>query len=420
MQGKPLVVVGLMSGTSADGIDAAVLTVPPRPDIAAAGAARLHTRSFSAEEREAIFALFDTEQATVRDVCEMNFRIGEWFADAALGAIAAAGLTPRDVDLIGSHGQTVFHSPPGAGGAVVHKSGVSSGVGGNTAPTPSTLQLGEPSVIAERTGITTVADFRVRDMAAGGHGAPLVSYVDALLFGHPSETRAVLNLGGIANVTMLPPQDATSSPVAFDTGPANMVLDWLASKATAGELQCDVGGKLAAAGTPDQLLLDELLADAYFAAPPPKTTGRERYGAAYARQVWQRAQDRRLSAEDSLATALALTVETVARAVEASTLTHGAATALIAGGGGTRNPVLMAGLARRLPSVAVSRHEAYGVSSHAKEALSFGLLAAAAIRGEPNTVPSCTGARHAVVMGKIVPGANYATLMHKVFCAGPA
>jgi anhydro-N-acetylmuramic acid kinase len=196
-----------------------------------------------------------------------------------------------------------------------------------------------------------------------------------------------------------------------------MVLDWLAGQATDGELHCDLDGKLAAAGKPDQTLLDELLADAYFAAPPPKTTGRERYGAPYARQVWQRAQDRRLSVEDTLATALAVTVETVARAVEASSLTHGTVPALIAGGGGTRNPALMAALARRLPGVTVSSHEAYGVSSHAKEALSFALLAVAAVRGETNTVPSCTGASHAVVMGKIIPGANYTSLMRKVFSA---
>jgi anhydro-N-acetylmuramic acid kinase len=410
MDGPPLVVVGLMSGTSADGIDAAVLTVPPRPDLAAVGAARLHTRAFGAAERAAIFALFDPQRSTVRDVCEMNFRIGAWFAEAALGAIAAAGLSPGDVDVIGSHGQTVFHVPPGAGAGSSF---------GDAPATPSTLQLGEPSVIAERTGVTTVADFRVRDVAAGGQGAPLVSYVDALLFRHPTQTRAVLNLGGIANVTVLPPLGSASAPIAFDTGPANMVLDGLAETATSGALRCDEDGKLASAGTPDQALLDELLVDPYFAAPPPKTTGRERYGVAYAAHVWQRAQARGLSVEDTLATALALTVETVARAVEASGLTHGTVAEVIAGGGGTRNPTLMAALTGRLPDVLVSTHEAHGVSSHAKEATSFALLAAAAVRGQVNTVPSCTGAGHAVVMGKVVPGANYTSLMRRLFGARP-
>jgi anhydro-N-acetylmuramic acid kinase len=329
----------------------------------------------------------------------MNFRFGEWLAEAALAAVGAAGLAPNQIDLIGSHGQTVFHQPPGGAG------------------TASTLQLGEPSVIAERTGITTVADFRVRDVAAGGHGAPLVSYVDALLFTHPHETRGVLNLGGIANVTILPPTDGKSAPLAFDTGPANMVLDWLAAELSGGRLRYDEGGSLAAAGAVDDALLGELLADPYFAAAPPKTTGRERYGAPYAAALLRRARARALRDADVMATALALSVETVARGVRAGELTHGTLAEVIAGGGGTHNPVLMGALARRLSGMKLVTHETYGIPNQAKEAMSFAILAAAAIRGAPNTVPSCTGAGHAVVMGKIVPGANYVPLLRKVLGA---
>ncbi len=396
---RTLTVVGLMSGTSADAIDAVVVELPWPVTLAAARMARLFPRPLAPDERQRIFHLFDTARTTARDVCGMNFQIGEWFAEAALAAIEAAGLRPDDVDLIGSHGQTVFHNPPGEKGVA------------------STLQLGEPSVIAERTGITTVADFRVRDVAAGGHGAPLVSYVDALLFHDLAQTRAVLNLGGIANVTVLPRSGDETRPIAFDTGPANMVLDWLAAELTTGRLRYDEGGALASAGRVDEALLAELLADAYFAAPPPKTTGRERYGAPYAAQLLRRARERTLSDSDVMATALALTAETVARSIRASELTHGTVAEVIAGGGGTHNPVLMSEIARRLPGTRLSTHETYGISSQAKEALSFAILAAAAIRGEPNTVPSCTGAPHAVVMGKIVPGLNYLPLMRAVLGA---
>ena len=385
-----------MSGTSADGIDAAVVEIAWPPTLDITPPVRLHTRPFSADERERVFHLFETQRATVEDVCVMNFALGEWFAEAALGAIAAAGLKQTDVDLIGSHGQTIFHSPPGG-----------------DLPA-STLQIGEPSVIAERTGITTAADFRVRDMAAGGHGAPLVSYVDALLFGHPTQTRAVLNLGGIANVTVLPPPGRGAAPIAFDTGPANMVLDWLAAEVSGGALRYDEGGRLAAAGRASEAMLDDLLVDTYFVAPPPKTTGRERYGAAYARALLEMARARGLGDADVLATALALTVESVAQGIEAAALTHGQMDELIVGGGGTQNPTLMAALRRRLPGVRVTTHEDHGLSSQAKEAVSFAILAVAAIRGETNTLPSCTGAAHSVAMGKIVPGANYVDLMRKV------
>jgi anhydro-N-acetylmuramic acid kinase len=400
----PLEVLGLMSGTSADGIDAALVTLPETPSLDDLRDVRLFHRPFGADERRAVFALFDTERTTARDVAAMNFQIGEWLAAAALGALAEAGLDPEAIDLVGSHGQTIYHQPPGeASGRVVDGSA-------GILDVACTLQIGEPSVIAERTGITTVADFRVRDMAAGGQGAPLVSYVDLLLFRHPTERRAVLNLGGIANLTLLPPSESSDLPLAFDTGPANMILDWLAVEVTGGSLRYDVDGALAAAGTVDETLLDQLLADTYFEAPPPKTTGRERYGAPYARSFWENAQRRGLHAEDALATALALTAETVAGALRPLGVSE-----VIAGGGGTRNPVLMAALARRLPGVRVSTHETYGVSSQAKEAASFAILAAAAIRNQPNTLPSCTGARHAVVMGKITPGRNYAQLMRRVF-----
>ncbi len=385
-----------MSGTSADGVDGAIVRLSLAPTLADARAAFHRYVPFTPEQRAAIFSLFDAQRADLEEICRLNFQLGEWFAAAALETIDAAGLRPAAVDLIGSHGQTVWHCPP-------------SGRPGDVA---CTLQIGEPAVIAERTGITTVADFRVRDVAAGGHGAPLVSYVDDLLFRDAQATRIVLNLGGIANVTVLYPHGDRRPPIAFDTGPGNMVLDWLAAHLTGGAQSCDVDGLLAAAGAPDALLLAELLADPYFAAPPPKTTGREQFGAPYARRLFQRAGDLGLSPEDTMATALALTVQTVAGAIRL--LAHGPLE-VIAGGGGTKNPALMAALRRLLPEARIATHEDFGIPSQAKEALSFAILAAQAIRGLPNTLPSCTGASHAVVMGKILPGANYTSLLRRLF-----
>ncbi len=339
----------------------------------------------------------------------MNVLLGEWFAAAALATLRAAGAAPAHVDLIGSHGQTILHLPPpvpcGEAGSV--EEGDASG--------GSTLQIGEPAVIAERTGITTVADFRVRDMAAGGQGAPLVSYVDALLFRRLRAPRAVLNLGGIANATVLPPMESGRVPIAFDTGPGNMVLDALAQRVSGGAQTFDGGGRLAAAGEVQNSLLLELLADPYFAAPAPKTTGRERFGASYAARLWERAQSLGIAGADLLATATALTAETVARALCDAGLADTSGAEVVAGGGGTRNPTLMMALARRLPGVRLTTHEAYGIPSQAKEALSFAILAGAAVRGQANTVPSCTGARGPVVMGKIVPGENYGPLMARLF-----
>jgi anhydro-N-acetylmuramic acid kinase len=432
MRSRPLVVIGLMSGTSADGIDGAVIRLPDGPGglsgdavLTAARAAVHHHVPFTPEQRRAVFALFDPARTTADQLCRLNFALGEWFAAAAVETAAAAAVDPAAVDLIGSHGQTIYHCPPGSAG-----------------PGPaSTLQIGEPAVIAERTGATTVADFRVRDVAAGGHGAPLVSYVDALLFRAPHATRAVLNLGGIANVTILPPSarptgatagptspttgaaGPTTDPVAFDTGPANMVVDWLARELSGGRHTYDPEGAIAAQGHPDSALLEELLADDYFAAPPPKTTGRERYGAHYAADVLQRARARCLSAADLMATATALTAESVARGI-ATFAGFGAPLEVIVGGGGARNPTLLRDIARRLAAqvggttASVTTHEAHGVSSQAKEALSFAILAAAAVRGIPNTLPSCTGAAAPVVMGKILPGRNYPALMARLFGGG--
>ncbi|MDQ3699933.1 MAG: anhydro-N-acetylmuramic acid kinase [Chloroflexota bacterium] len=396
-----------MSGTSADGIDGVIVHVSEAPSLDLVQAAFHHHQLFTPLQREAVFSLFDSARATAEHVCRMNFLLGEWFAAAALETVRAAGLSPADVDLIGSHGQTVVHLPPAPRASLEAPGSVTGG--------GSTLQIGEPAVIAERTGITTVGDFRVRDMAAGGQGAPLVSYVDALLFHRRTAPRAVLNIGGIANATVLLPLESGRPSLAFDTGPGNMVLDELTLRVSQGAERYDRDGDRAASGTAQDSLLAQLLTDPYFAAPAPKTTGRERYGAAYTERVWQQAQALGLSDVDLLATATALTAETIAGALRTAGLGRTAGGEVIVGGGGTRNRALMAELARRLPGVALTTHESFGISSQAKEALSFAILASAAVRGQVNTLPTCTGAGRAVVMGKLVPGENYRTLMAGLF-----
>ena len=259
------------------------------------------------------------------------------------------------MDLIGSHGQTIYHLPP-------------------TEDSPgSTLQIGESAIIAERTGITTISDIRSRDMAAGGHGTPLVSYVDYLLFSHESKTRAMQNIGGIANVTYLPTSDQPSHTVfAFDTGPGNMLIDDAASRATVGAWTYDQDGKLAAEGQMNQGLLTELLTNPYFQKSPPKTTGRELFGVQLGTEIWELGKSRGLKDADIVATVTALTAESIAGAYRDFLPS---VDQVIVSGGGTMNPPLMAMLREQLAPATVVTIENYGISSDAKEAVAFAVLA---------------------------------------------
>ncbi len=393
--------VGLMSGTSADGVDAALV------EIGHEVAGRLDERSLSARLitfsktaypeplRRAIFDLFRPESAAanVAAVSQANFALGEVFAQAVLDLARAAGVKPVEIAAVGSHGQTIWHQPRPAtwGGMEV----------------TSTLQIGEPAVIAERTGITVVADFRVRDMAAGGQGAPLVPYVDYLLFKDDRLTRAIQNIGGIANVTYLPAEGgaATGSPdrvIAFDTGPGNMVIDGVVKALSAGRETMDRDGRWAASGRVQAGFLADLLTHPYFAARPPKTTGREEFGEQYAAKVVAEAAARGLGAGDTVATVTALTARTIGDAYK--TFLPALPDQVILGGGGARNPTLRSRLQDELPGIAVTSHEAFGIPDEAKEAMAFAILAGECLDGEPNNLPSATGARRPVVMGKIVPG----------------
>lgn len=399
-----------MSGTSADGIDAIVARISGSgPSLRAKIIAHHHQR-FSPAFRGRLVKV--GLHGHVAEICEFNFVLGEMFSKAALQAIRKAGLKPSQISAIGSHGQTIQHLP--------------------NAKHPSTLQIGEPCVIAERTGITTVGDFRVRDMAAGGQGAPLVPYTDWVLFTHESRPRIVQNIGGIGNLTFLPARARLSDVRAFDTGPGNMVLDALVTTLSRGELNYDRGGKWAASGRVAEKLLRECLKHPYLKRTPPKTTGREEFGEMFLRAFLTKGRKQKLSDADMVATATAFTAESIADAYRRFVIPRIKSADLpklqiILGGGGAKNPTLVRMLQESLTrtvtpgwsssfsllpatlkrELQLFTHEDFGMDSSAKEPLAFAIMAHETLLGQPSNVPSVTGARCAVVLGKIVPGARH-------------
>ena len=385
-----MIVVGLISGTSVDAIDAAVVEVDHEDDTLALRLLGYSESEIDAALRERVFALFDPEQSRVDEVCEVNVLLGEAFAESAQRALGRVGVA---ADLIASHGQTVWHQ--------VEPDHIR-----------STLQISEPSVIAERLGVTTIADFRPRDIAAGGQGAPLASWADALLFSDDSLSRAVQNIGGIGNVTWVPPGGNWEAMLAFDTGPGNALIDHAAARFTEGALRYDRDGRLGASGRVNDVALSELLADPYFVLQPPKTTGRELFGAQFVDPLIDRWLADGLSRNDVVATLTAFTAHSIAD--QYRRFLPGAPDEVVVGGGGSRNPVLMQLVGELLDPAQIRLHEDFGLPSLGREAVYFALMGHEALFGRPNTVPSCTGAAHAVTMGKIVPGQNYRALMSRV------
>ena len=367
-------VVGLMSGTSVDGIDAALVDVDGFGAGARVTLVDFRTTPYSREQRDAIHALFKGDAAAL---CQGNFALGAWLADAARGI--AAG---HAVDLVGSHGQTVWHQPPSMNAA------------GGVA---STLQLGEPAVIAARTGVVTVGDFRVADVAHGGEGAPLLPFADWLLFRAPGRVRALQNIGGIANVALV--SDDRDATLAFDNGPGNVMIDALMPAASNGAEAIDRDGAWSARGRVQQDLVDELMRDDYLAQPPPKSTGRERYGAPSTLAWAARHADR--APLDLVATVVAFAARAIADSYRRFVLPRGAVDEVLVSGGGAHNRTLMAELARLLSPIPVRAFAHEGIDADAKEAVAFALFAVQAIHADPASLPSVTGAARAAILGKI-------------------
>jgi len=352
-------VAGIMSGTSLDGIDVAIVDIRGRGVETVA----FRTTPYPRGVRDAILAVSNTTTTTA-DISGLNFRLGELYARAVRETCRRARVPLSSVELVGCHGQTIYH-----------ESG------------RHTLQIGEAAVIAERTGIPVVSDFRTRDIAAGGQGAPLVPFVDRQLFGRDA---IALNIGGIANITVI------AKGIAFDTGPGNMVIDALACEFTCGRARFDRDGRLAARGRLNEKLLEDLLQDPYYRLRPPKSAGREQYGAEFV----DRMKRSGLPLEDLIATATVLTAATIAIGIKRF---GGGARKLIVSGGGAHNPRIMAYLAGLLPGLAIATSSDYGVDVDAKEAIAFAILAYETWRRRPSNLPSATGARKPVILGKITP-----------------
>ena len=366
-----MIAIGLMSGTSLDGIDAALVRLVPRGRSYEVDLLSFQTTPFGAPLQTALHAVLPPNEGTTRGVAELHRALGEAFASAALSVAGDA-----EVDFVASHGQTIYHD----------------------GPAHTTLQAGDPFLIRAALGRTVCYDFRSADCAAGGQGAPLVPYVDALLLASDAEDRVAVNIGGIANLTIVPRRCAPQDVVAFDSGPGNMLIDAFVRARTKGREPFDRDGKHAFSGVASEAALAAMMADPYFELPPPKTTGRERFGAQFLEQHANRLDA--LSLEDGAATLTALTAATLADAVRAAAAPRAR---VIVSGGGAYNPAILAALRERLPGHRVDPSDALNLPADAKEAVAFAILGYETLRGRAANVPRSTGATELAVLGSIAP-----------------
>jgi anhydro-N-acetylmuramic acid kinase len=390
--------VGMISGTSVDGIDVAIVRIDGHARGAAVELLGFDTVPYPEEVRAELLGLYDDQRNAVARLCSLNVVVGQCFAEAAKAQLAKAGIDAADVEVIGSHGQTVWHQPAAdpADALIV----------------PSTLQIGEAAVIAVAVGAPVMADFRVADMAVGGQGAPLAPYLDWAIFSDAAKGRCIQNIGGIGNVTWLPAGGAVEDVVAFDTGPGNMLIDALMERLTGGAQTFDRDGAIGAQGSVDQAVLANLLRDPYLDMAPPKTTGREYYGAAMVEQLIAGAGlipdalvhgdlETRHRAADLVATATAFTAHSIADAYRRWLPGGAMPNEVYVNGGGSRNPVLMRMLGELLAPVPVRATDDLGVNADAKEAMAFALMAHDSLAGYPTNIPGATGAARAVPLGKL-------------------
>jgi len=384
-------VAGIMSGTSLDGIDVAIVDIEQRGRQRRLQAVAFQTVPYPNSVRTQLLELA-AGPCPVSQLAYLHFLLAELYAEAFQRTCQRHRIRVSSVELIGCHGQTVFHD--GDGRRILGRK------------VAATLQIGDGSVLAERTGIPVVSDFRPRDIAAGGKGAPLVPYVDYLLFADRRLGRVALNIGGIANITAIPPSATPDEILAFDTGPGNMVIDGLVRAATRGRLQYDRDGQIASRGRLSTDLLRRLLRHPYLRRKPPKTAGREQFGEAFVGELLNSG----LKLADLVATATAFTAACVAVGLQRFVRPHMRVDELIVSGGGIHNPQLMAYLAAFIPEARIRSSSEFGVDPDAKEAIAFALLAYETWHQRPSNLPAATGARHPAILGKISPGGRAKTV----------
>ncbi len=390
VEAKERLVIGLISGTSADGVDAALVKIfgekPERIETVA-----FVTLPYPKFVREKVLQV--SHDGDIETLCWLNFFLGELFAEAVFEVLKVAQVPIKRVNLIGSHGQTVRHLPPNFK--------IRQGLVRFTI-TGSTLQIASPSVIAARTGIPVVSDFRSKDVALGGQGAPLVPLVDWLLLSHPKKNRIALNIGGIANLTVLPAKAKPSQVFAFDTGPGNMLIDGAVKFLSHGKRAFDRNGEWASKGKVSRDLIDWLMRHPFIRKKPPKSTGREIFGEKFLRETLKRASELPLSEFDAVSTLTAFTAESIAYAVRNFVLPKvKRVDELIVSGGGANNPVLMAMLKQKLPEIEIQRSDEFGINADAKEAIAFAVLAHRTVMGLTGNLPSATGAKAPTILGSI-------------------
>ena len=372
-----------MSGTSLDGVDVALVEIDGQGFSLKVRPVAFRHSPYPREIAQALLAVSNAATHTGR-IAQLNFLLGELYGEAVVDACGSEGIPLERLALVGSHGQTIYHQA--APGEICGRR------------IACTLQIGEPALIAAKTKTPVVADFRPADMAAGGQGAPLVPYVDYLLYRNARINRAALNIGGIANVTAVPAGAGSEAVTAFDTGPGNMVVDALAAHFSGGRMRFDRDGEMARRGNVDEALLAELLDAPYYRRPPPKSAGREQYGADFAAGLLRRG----LPAESLTATAAALTARSIVLGIERFVQPRMPVEQLIVSGGGRHNPEIMRRIAEGLPQTEILPSNAFGIDSDAKEAIAFAVLAYESFHNRPANLPSATGASRPVVLGKLV------------------